>query len=101
MAFLSPVHYPRVHSRLIPSSLFPTYGANSVCLPRGAPGRVHRCLCTGRGGSTHRSRANPCRGLLSRNRRSFLVPACREAIEPARGLGQPLAEGLAERLELL
>ena len=29
------------------------------------------------------------------------MPACREAIEPARGLGQPLAEGLAERLELL
>ncbi len=49
----------------------------------------------------HRSRANPCRGLLSRSRRSFLVPACREAIEPARSLGQPLAEGLAERLELL
>jgi hypothetical protein len=42
------------------------------------PGRVHRCLCTSRGGSTHCSRANPCRGLLSR--------------APARGLGQPLAE---------
>ena len=53
------------------------------------PGRAHRCLCTGRGGSAHRSRANPCRGLLSRSRR------------PTRGLGQPPAEGLAERLELL